>query len=399
MRLFLRTYNTIIYSDEKYDKKKVVLVKFPLFILIVVCSIVSLSAKIVVLPFEIASIDSASKVTIRELLVEECQTQFEKDVIAYPNALSCIKKECALEAGAEVGADEVLYGVGRKLGTKWIVSMFHYSVIDGKLLGNTRLDCKSIEDFEFVIKRSIASLESGKSVAKVATVDNITESEINAAALNRKRSGFYAYGFKSGLMYPMGKKSYAVRGHRTPNRDYNDFNTSYDRDSPQSFTMQPYEQIFTTDWINWFEFSQKWALEWDLHIGWGAEVGTHFTAIRMFNSGDLSPFIGTGVGIDHVDFWDYDEDKRNTGFALNARGGLILLRTYDFRLMIDGVYKVVLNEDVDQSLGANIGVMWKKQSGSDDRSAPRTGTVTKVLATIGGIVVTWIVIALAVEGT
>ena len=79
-----------------------------------------------------------------------------------------------------------------------------------------------------------------------------------------------------------------------------------------------------------------------------------------------------------------DEDKRNSGFSLLGKSGIVLLRTYNFRIHADAGYKIVLNDDKDQGIFANLGVIWRKQRRSSSSSR---NPVLLGLAGIGGLVV------------
>ncbi len=339
-------------------------------------------SEILVIPFHLDQVDSATAQTINELFAESYQS-FSKAGIRKPDSIaSCRDKVCALEAGKKAEAAEVVYGVARKLGEKWIVSGWRIKVADGSVLASDRLDGKSIEDFEFVMKRMAEGLATGKKIEETASVDNVTESEMSDGQY-RRREGFYALGLKFGFLFP-------------PSSDY------YSRyDNQYLFGGNPefksYSQILNTDFINWFELPKDLALEWDIHIGWQNEIGTHFSLLKLFSRRDFTPFAGGGIGIDYV-FPDepdsISKNKRNAGFAFNGKVGLMLFRTYSFRVFTSVGYKVVLNSDLDQGVCADLGILWKKHKSSERSGSPLVGA----LAIIGGIVLGLTVLGIAAGG-
>ncbi|MCU0609518.1 MAG: hypothetical protein MUF22_07115, partial [Chitinispirillaceae bacterium] len=282
---------------------------------------------VMITPLQIDQLDSTSAATINELFFEFYQVFVPGADITIDKNARCRDKTCAIDIGKNSQAQEVVYGVARKLGGKWIVSGWRINVADGALLASNRLDSKSLEDFEFVVKRMAQGLAKGKKVEETATVDNITESEMDEDQF-RRREGFYAFGFKSGFLFPRNSTYY----QRYENRYY--YDSGY-QNKPKS-----YSQVLNTDFVNWFELPQNLALEWDLHVGWMNEIGTHFSLLRYFSRNDFSPFVGGGIGLDYVFPDDASavsadpnlQDKRNGGFTINGKAGMMLFRTYSFRI-------------------------------------------------------------------
>jgi hypothetical protein len=334
-----------------------------------------------IVPFSLSGVDSATQKTINELFVESYQS-FSPSAASVPSdSLRCADRACAVSAASARGANEVVYGAARKLGGKWVVSAFRVKTADQSVVASANLDSKSIEDFEFVMRRIAEALAKGKTIEAVATIDNVTESEMDESQ-HRRRTGFYAFGLQCGLLFPVSKQSY-LNTRLTSTGSYDPYvGMMYDT------TYEQLKQIVTTDFVNWFELPKNLALEWDIHSGWGAEVGTHFSLLKLFSSGDYAPFAGGGPGIEYV-YAGRKDGQRNAGFSLNARGGLLLFRTYDFRILAEAGYKVVFNQDMDQGFGINLGILWRKHS-SGESGSPVMGA----LAIIGAIVVGLVVIGL-----
>jgi hypothetical protein len=348
----------------------------------------SVPADPVIFPMALSGLDSANQNTINQLFIEDYGSFYKQPVRVAPDSLRCGTRECAVAAGTTLGADEVVYGSARKLGEKWIVGVYRVSLKDGKMLASVRLDSKSVEDFEFAMRRAAEALVKEKSIEDVASIDNVTENEMSEDQ-HRRREGFYAFGLKFGYLFPSGSKSY-----QKIDRNYSPYSYSSTLDTTQ------YKQILITDWVNWFELPKDLVLDWDLHVGWGAELGTHFSLLKLFSRTDFAPYAGGGVGLDYVFPESYEDNanKRNSGFALNAKAGMLFFRTYSFRLMLDAGYKIVFNDDVDQGVTANLGIMWKKAKGGstaayDGGGASRNPFVGG-LAVVGGIVVAVLIVGL-----
>ena len=82
-------------------------------------------------------------------------------------------------------------------------------------------------------------------------------------------------------------------------------------------------------------------------------------AVRLFSAGDVSPFVGFGVGLQAgpEDEIGNELTNRHMGFSLNANAGLFFLRTYNFSLFLRSLYGVILNDDFDQKIAADLGML------------------------------------------
>ncbi len=306
--------------------------------------------EIVFIPFQLESVDSSTETTINELFVESLQSFGIDNITMLTPSSPCREKTCALAIADSLKAQQVIFGSARRLGSKWIVRAFHYQLGNEKPLSSHTLDCRSIEDFEPVMKRLAEAIAKGKNTEAVAAIDNITQTEADESRF-RRREGFYSLGLQFGYLYPYGEKSYT----RWKYSSYGDYNAK---------ELQ-YKQVLSTDFVNWFELPYNLSLQWDLHIGWAAEIGSHIIMLKQFGRGDYSPYIGIGTGLDYCFMGDaapdsIEENHRNSGFALIGKCGIQLLRTYNFRIHMDGGYKIVFNDDRDQGPFANIGIMWRK---------------------------------------
>jgi hypothetical protein len=321
------------------------------------------------------SVDSSVVITINELFYESLQEFGFTGTKQVVSDTTCRDRECAFAAAELAGAKKVIYCSARKLGSKWIVRAYHYRIGDDKPLSSYSLDCRSIEDFEPVLRRIAEAMVKRKSIEEVASIDNITEKEGDDTRFQR-RDGFYSWGFQFGYLYPYGDNSHTY--------------WLYGSDGEKKEAQ--FKQIFSTDFVSWFELPQNLSLQWDLHVGWRAEMGWHLILLKQFGRGDYSPYVGGGLGMNYCFAGDppegVDENKRNSGFTLIGKAGVQLLRTYNFRVHADGGYKMVFNDDRDQGPYANIGIMWRKSPKPKTVAPPpsRHNSLILVLAGIGGFV-------------
>jgi len=346
---------------------------------------------VAVIQFIPEKVDTSTAKTINDLFYESLQEFGLKHLQRITAEIVCREKGCALKVADSVGAQKVIYCTARILGSKWIVRSFYYRVKDGKQYASNSLDCRTIEDFEPVMRRHAEAIAKDKTVEQVASIDNVVGVETDETRFKR-REGFYSLGIQFGYLYPYRDNSYTHWQY--DGTDYED--GKYREKAHES----QYKQVLATDFINWFELPNNLSVQWDVHIGWGADIGTHLILLRQFGRGDFSPYAGGGVGIDYcfngnpsTGLNDVDEDKRNGGFTLLCKAGLQLMRTYNFRVHIDGGYKYVLNDDRDQGPYTNIGLMWRKQPRNASYSHG-TNPVVTVLSGIGGLVLLLGVISL-----
>jgi len=327
---------------------------------------------IALLTFAPEDVDSATAVTINDLFRESLEEFGLTPIKTVTPETPCRERVCAVAAAQSVNADEVIYCTARILGSKWIVRATRYRVDKEKPVSVQTLSCVSVEDFEPVMRRIAEAIVKGKSTEQVAAIDNITEKEADEKQFKR-REGFYSAGFQFGYLYPYGTQSYNHWVYKDGDR-----------------VSQQYRQVLSTDFINWFEIPRNLSLQWDLHIGWGAEMGSHLILLKQFGRGDVSPYVGGGLGINYCFEGDppegVDENKRYSGFTLVGKGGVQFLRTYNFRVHLDGGYKYVFNDDPDQGPFLNLGIMWHKDhSRSEGSTQGSTNPLTR-WQTIAGLI-------------
>lgn len=263
---------------------------------------------------------------------------------------SCEDRACALQALGAAPADEVVYSSIYLLGTRWI---FSASVVaaDGAAGFSQRLTGATIEDMEALTIRMADALMSRRTTEQVASLDNITAKEAEEDP-TRRRSLYHA-GVALGYVFPVG--------------------TSYSYVSESPYVHPPerkrhgYDQMVRLTWLNSWEFHNDFALGADLVWTTPYAIGADVSLRYMLNRSDFTPFIGGGLGLHYVRGdagIEGDENKRNSGPAVNVQGGMMLFRTYDVNVMLRGQYQVIFNSDIDHGPAIDVGVSFRDRDKS-----------------------------------
>lgn len=320
--------------------------------------------------------------TVNELFKDAVQASYGGDVKSAPrdSVSPCSDKECVAKLAAAAGADAAVFASVKRLGSKWIFSATLYDA-GTKLMNNQRATAVNLEDLESVTKRVSDALLQGKTVDQVASLDNITGKEEESEP-TRRRSLFNT-GFSLGYLFPT--------GHRYA---YLKDTTAFDLGcTPKSNCeeRQLYSQMIRLAFLNSWEFREDMRLGMDLTWAMPNVVGGDINLHYLFSRRDFSPFVGGGLGIQYVIPLDDTTDsyKRNSGPAVSAQAGMIFFRTYDIHLVARAQYQVVFNEDVDQGMIYDVGVVYRP-----DRNSRGSGWGTfwkfylvgaLIMATVGSI--------------
>lgn len=255
---------------------------------------------------------------------------------------ACGDRACALEAARAAKADVVIHSSLHKLGQRWIFSAAIVNA-DGSNPLAQRLTAQTIEDMEAITRRMADALLTRKTLEQAATVDNITQRE--AEHEPERRRSLYSGGISLGYMFPVGNSfSYVNHDAFGPDRRH------------------AYDQMIRLGWLNNWEFRNNLNLGAEVMWTTPYAIGADLNLRYLFSRGDMSPFVGGGLGLHYVKSDEgpgVPSDKRNSGPALNAQGGLMLFRTYDVNVMLRGQYQVVFNTDIDHGPAIDVGVSFR----------------------------------------
>ncbi len=272
---------------------------------------------------------------------------------AVGEVLQCYEASCAAEAGFKAQVERVIFGSVSRFGDKHMVQVSVVNVSTREVVWSGSLAAKSAEDLDTVIKRIARAIHEGKKVETGAEVGVITEQEETQEA--KRKEAFYATG--GNFVYGLPVHGYADA-----------------------------KSIMGFNWVNWYE-TPKFAVEFSFGYLWslGAmttgsitqepsiiDYGANISFFYLFSKGDFSPYVGGGLGPRFIAMEAGNQGfGANFGMGFNAGGGLAVLRTYDFHIIIDGRYALntaeILNyQGPHGSLNLSIGVIYRpkhKKSG------------------------------------
>jgi hypothetical protein len=318
--------------------------------------------------------DKASDVaTVSELYKESLQSLYAGKILPGPISIRpCAEKECAMDLAAQARADEVIYSVLSRLGSKWIFSSTLMDANGGNSF-NQRLTAASIEDMEAVSKRVAEALMNRKNTEQVASTENITEKE-ETQAPTRRRS-LSCTGFSLGYLFPV-NGSYSYLEKRYIN--FTDSFVTVPKRNPPMVRL---------------DFMRSWEVRNNMMVGfegvWAIpnDVGMDLNMQYLLKNTDFTPFIGGGLGLHYVIDPGSTSDKRNSGAALNAQGGLLMFRTYDFHIMARAQYQVVMNSDFDNGMIIDVGVIYQRKKETEQSSGWSTFWKYMIIATLASAVI------------
>lgn len=240
--------------------------------------------------------------------------------------LKCYESSCAAEAGFKAKVERVIFGSVSRLGEKYMVQVSVVNVSTREVVWSGSLAAKTAEDLDIVVKRIAKAIVEGKKVEAGAEIGAITEQEITQEV--KRKESFYATG--GNFVYGFPVTGYAEAG-----------------------------SIMGFNWLNWYETPQ-FAVEFNFGYLWSLnamatgtipdepsviDYGANVSFFYLLSKGDFSPYVGGGLGPRFIMMEAGGQGYgANFGMGFNAGGGLVLLRTYDFHVIIDGRFALNLAE-------------------------------------------------------
>lgn len=233
--------------------------------------------------------------------------------------LECYESECAAEAGAQANVDHVIYGSVSRLGEKHIVQLSIVNVLTKEVIWAGSLAAKSAEDLDTVVKRLAKSISEGKKAEETVEVGMITEEE---AKKPTRRRVFHTWGATAGMVVPLGGYSEV-------------------------------SALYNLGWLYWyetphlaFEVAGYFTFPGNIESGTAMEFcPVEFSLLYMLSKKDISPYFGGGIGFGWLVVESeapYLYSETGYGLTLNAGGGLVFMRTYDIRVILDARYHINL---------------------------------------------------------
>ncbi len=232
--------------------------------------------------------------------------------------LKCHEVTCAADAGFKAKVERVIFGSVSRLGEKHIVQLSVVNVAAQNVIWTGSLSAKTTEDLDMVAKRLAKAITEGKKPEEAVEVGMVTEEEEKEPM---RRRAFFVTGPRFGTLLPLG--GYGGSG-----------------------------TLIYIGWTAWYEIPNM-AVEatWDIGFsgdltdttgGKATENIFDISVLYFFNKGDFSPFVKGGAGISALGLYDEQGDAYGTGaavgFGVDVGGGIVMFRTYDFRLVLEGTY-------------------------------------------------------------
>ncbi len=300
-----------------------------LFVLsLLLCPFVLNGAKVGVLHLKSVGVATETSEAVAGLLANELSSLGHKvlNTDAMDNAvgevLQCYEANCAAEAGFKAQVERVIFGSVSKFGEKYMVQVSVVNVSTREVVWSGSLAAKSAEDLDTVVKRIAKAIHEGKKVEAGAEVGAITEQEVTQEV--KRKESFYATGgnFVWGL---------PVHGYAEA------------------------KSIMGFNWVNWYE-TPNFAVEFSGGYLWSlgamttgtiteepsvVDYGGNISFFYLFSRGDFCPYVGGGLGPRLIAMEAGNQGfGANFGMGFNAGGGLVILRTYDFHIIIDARYAI-----------------------------------------------------------
>ena len=292
-------------------------------------SLLSAMDAIGVLPLEAVGVDMESAETAYMLLCQEIRKSGKYEVIPEDLVRStmdfeeCQDPVCAVAIGKKLESQFVVYGSLNRLGSKIIINYNLLNVTEDKVVVADVMTSLTVEDLDTVMKRVASSIVNQKPAEKVAEVGTITAQE---SLTPIRRMALMTSGIGFGYLYPQ---------------------NGYEGD-----------ETFALDFLSHYEAKDfNVTALFGIRKGIALNIGMSY----LFTRTDLCPYLGGGLGF----HWIAHDDGLNTedradGFEALARCGLMVLRTYNFRVLINLDYCFTFNDYDDQALVFTIGIMRTK---------------------------------------
>lgn len=293
-----------------------------------------LGEKIAVIDFKPIGVDPSLAEATTTLLRSDLSAYKKFSLVEVGEKVECDDKERAAEIGFKVKAQKVVYGTISKLGTKYIISAYVVEVSTRNIVFQDRVTASSAEDLDTASKRLAKAIVTGKKVEDVAEIGAIVEEETKEP---RRRKSFFTVGGKFGMGFPFADSYGGVKTLMS-----GDFIYWYE--TPQFIAEFGFGGVVTPITTT-MGFSDTLG-EMDITMRAGEFTYAQMSLFYLFSKEDFCPYAGGGIGMrncfitrDYPGFWD-DYSESAFGLAINLNAGLIIFRTYDFRMLIEGQYSL-----------------------------------------------------------
>ena len=209
----------------------------------------------------------------------------------------------AVENARTLGAEKAVVGSMNKLGAQTLVEVRLVNVTTEAVEFSDRLGTASGADLEVVLVRLAKGMAERKKAVQTAEVGTVTEKESTEPA---RRASLWTGGGRIGYLFPFGGFG------SSPGLPFG-FAASGLYETPNFMAEAGYE------WYTLGGAASLWRLG--------------FSGFRMMTKTDVCPYLGGGVGFGVAALNNLQSG--GVGPILNLGGGVMFLRTYDFRIVAD----------------------------------------------------------------
>jgi TolB-like protein len=256
----------------------------------------------------------------------------------------------AVEKAKTIGVSKAVIGSLSKLGEQTLVEVKLIDVISGMVEFSDRMGSMTGTDFDIILSRLAMGVAEKKKSEATAEVGKVIKKESEEPG---RRASFITGSTRIGLLMPIGgfgdDAGVPIGGVVTAN---------YETDKFMAEMAFPLYGLSGNAGLIAFEIS----------------------AFKLMSVTDVCPYLGGGIGFGTASNSYY---SANIAPVINFGGGIIFLRTYDFRFIADMRYRISFSKIKDSyynwwtgyyyeesisntqnSLSISFGLMYRRKSGS-----------------------------------
>jgi hypothetical protein len=283
------------------------------------------AARVAVAPISGGALSAAEARVARSLLVHDLQKAKPRDLVVELAGDPLPESPPVLELltqAREAGADELVLLSADRLGDKLMLQVRLLETAGERNLLTDAMPVASVEDLDTAMERMAAALARRQPVAEGREVGSVLENE----GLNtRRRTAIHQSSLTAGYLWPIGEISFNGKA-----------------------------RAFTAAWNLGIEDR---SFDAGYSVGWRQGPALLLYSHWLSRPRDICPFVGGAAGF----HWVRNKDDRgqtslDDGFHTAAQAGLILFRTYDFQMVLQGEYAVTWNDTQDRAWFFSLGI-------------------------------------------
>ncbi len=323
----------------------------------------------------------------RSLLVHNLQKELPEDLVVELRGESWMALSPVLELLGEARGqklDRIVLVSADQLGEKLTLQLRVLQVSDERNLFTDSMPVASVEDLATAMQRAAMAVAHGKTLDDVREVGQVLENE---GLKTRHRTALRQATLQAGYLWPLSDEAVdkSERNYDGHSRRFAFALSSgiEDRNFDAGYTLAwrygPAVQLYS-DWLfrvqdfcPYLGVCRAWTLDGvrvPVEAGFSEIsqriLGVCARKLRKIRAGwddearqaaKSDRLLGAGLGFHWVlDKKPDGEYRMDDGFHLAARTGVILFRTYDFQMSLEGGYLVTWNEDIDRAWLLSLGI-------------------------------------------